>query len=78
MACVGRTVGAHTTSQAWRGERIDIGSAIDETIAALASAAVLLLQPAPHLASNLEMAALPFANRNSDVAFGLYGRDALR
>ena len=29
MACVGRTVGAHTTSQAWRGERIDIGWAID-------------------------------------------------
>ena len=29
LARVGRTVGAHTTSQAWRGERIDIGWAID-------------------------------------------------
>jgi hypothetical protein len=29
MARVGRTVGALTTAQAWRGERIDIGWAID-------------------------------------------------
>ena len=29
LARVGRTVGAHTTSQAWRGERIDIGWVID-------------------------------------------------
>ena len=29
LARVGRTVGAHTTSQAWRGERIAIGWAID-------------------------------------------------